>query len=109
MTPSREATEWLSLVRDSDIVGYVRIVGCDNFHIFGRFRAGPAYERYKELLARTHDQEKQGWLDALDAVDGLGLRLVNAKGESVRIRDFQLEALEQRRGASGVPVEFKFI
>jgi hypothetical protein len=84
-------------------------VGCDNFHILGRFRAGPAYDQYEELLARTYDREAANWLDALEAVDALGLQLVTVKGEPVKIRDFQLEALDQVRSPSGVPVEFKFI
>ena len=49
------------------------------------------------------------WLDALEAVNGLGLRLMDSTGWTQNIRDFQLEALEQIRDPGGVPVEFKFI
>src|SRR5262245_42470419 len=99
----------MTLVRGSEIVGHVRVVGCDNFHIIGRFRAGPAYDQYEELLKRTNDRDAASWLDALEAVDALGLELVDAKGEPIKIRDFQLEALDQVRGPNGVPIEFKFL
>jgi hypothetical protein len=109
---SRETGEWLSLIRGSEVVGYVCIEGCDNLHILGRFRAGPAFAQYEELLAETYRRwaaDADDWLDALEAVDGLGLRLVGSSGQPRNIRDFQLEALEQVRDPGGVPVEFKFI
>ncbi len=112
MAQRRNAAEWLSLMRGSEVVGYVCIVGCDNFHILGRFRAGPAFAQYEGLLAETYRRWATGaddWLGALEAVDGLGLRLVDSSGEARNIGDFQLGALEQVHDPAGVPVEFKFI
>lgn len=112
MAQRQKAGEWLSLMRGSGVVGYVCIVGCDNFHILGQFRAGPAFAHCEALLAETYRRwaaAADDWLDALEAVDGLGLRLVDSSGEARNIRDFQLQALEQVYDPAGVPVEFKFI
>jgi hypothetical protein len=99
-------------MRGSEVVGFVRIDGCDNFHILGRFRAGPAFAQCEGTLAEAYRRwaaDADDWLDALEAVDQLGLRLVDAAGAGRSIRDFQLEALDQVRDPGGVPVEFKFI
>src|SRR5262249_55338615 len=107
----QDAAEWLALMRGLDVVGYVCIVGCGNFHILARFRAGPAFSRCERLLAETYRRraaDADVWLDALEAVDRLGLQLVDAAGKARNIRDFQLEALEQVHDPGGVPVEFKF-
>jgi hypothetical protein len=94
------------------VVGYLRIEGCDNFHILGCFLAGPAFAQYEELLAEAYrrcEADAGDWLEALEAVDGLGLRLVDAAGEARYVRDFQLEALVRVGDPGGVPVSFKFI
>lgn len=105
-------SEWLTLKRGDDTIGYVLIVGCDNWHILGRFRAGPDYSSYEELLEtayREFDQETGEWLDVLEEVNNLGLRLESPTGDWAKnIRDFQPEGLECLREKDGVPVEFKF-
>jgi hypothetical protein len=40
MVDGSQAAEWLSLMRGSEVIGYVGIDGCDNFHILGRFHRG---------------------------------------------------------------------
>jgi hypothetical protein len=99
-------------MRGPEVVGFVRIDGCDNFHILGRFRAGPAFAQYEELLAEAYMRcvaDACDCLEALEAIDGLGLRLVDATGQARYVRDFQLEALVRVRNPGGVPVSFKFI
>ena len=96
-----------------DVVGYVAVTGCDNFHILGRFWVGPDFGRYEDVLRKTYhsfDDRAPGWSDALDEVDTLGLYLEAPRsGEVERIRDFQLEGLDGLRTREGVPIEFKYI
>jgi hypothetical protein len=110
-TPMRG--EWVTLKRGADVVGEIRIEACDNFYIAGRFRAGPEFERYAELLEKAYRRwlhEAEDWLDALEEVNDLGLRLEDLpNGKVTEIRDFQLQGFTRVKEEEGESVEFKFV
>jgi hypothetical protein len=104
--------KWHTLRCGAHAVGHVLVTGCDNFYIMGRFRAGPDFAQYEQLLHRAYRlwaEEAREWLDALDEVNELGLCLEDpVSGRVTRIRDFQLEGFSQVHGRQGERVEFKF-
>src|SRR5262245_25789335 len=100
-----QGPKWLALNCGDDEVGTGSITGCDNFHIVGRFRAGPGFPRYEGLLSRVYrlwETDAPEWIDSLEEVNDLHLYLLDPNtGEVTPIRDFQLEGLTRIRDAAG--------
>ena len=104
---------WHTLKCDTDTIGQIMVVECDNFHIVGRFRAGADFPRYKAVFEKSYHQWAKNSIhavDALEKVNDLGLYLQNAtSGVITYIRDFQLEGLSGLNLEHGESVEFKFL
>ena len=86
----------------SDLLGHVTVTGIDMFWLVGTFNPGqdyptyrPLFEQLAELSARLDEASDQqyvaasdAWLEALDRINRLGLRL----GEPGRVvRDFKID------------------